>query len=85
MTNAVSEARTSLFASFARRLNLRFPTLFLLLAIITIADILIPDFIPFVDEIGFALLTVLVGSWKRRTGAPQLASDSQDSPSVRID
>ena len=84
MTKAISQARTSLFASLARRLNLRFPTLFLLLAIITLADILIPDFIPFVDEIGLALLTLLVGSWKRRTGA-QPASDLQDSPSSRID
>ena len=85
MTTPISQARTSLFASLARRLNLRFPTLFALLAIVTLADVLIPDFIPFLDEIGLALLTLLVGSWKRRTGG-QPASDSQGPPSpIRID
>jgi len=85
MTTPISQARTSLFASLARRLNLRFPALFALLAIITLADVLIPDLIPFLDEIGFALLTLLVGSWKRRTGR-QPASESQGPPSpIRID
>jgi hypothetical protein len=30
---------------------------------------LIPDFIPFLDEIGLALLTVLFGMWKSRKTA----------------
>jgi hypothetical protein len=29
----------------------------------------IPDFIPFVDEIGFALITLLLGMWKNRKTA----------------
>jgi hypothetical protein len=47
-------------------MNLRFPGLFALLATVTVADILIPDFIPFVDEIILALLTMLFALWKDR-------------------
>jgi hypothetical protein len=33
--------------------------------------LLIPDFIPFADEIGLALLTILFGLWKdRRASTP---------------
>jgi len=60
-----------LIARAVRRLNLRYPTLFAVLAILTVADLVIPDLIPFVDEIGMALLALLVGSWKnRRPAAP---------------
>ena len=48
------------------RFNLRFPTLFLILGGLTLLDFVVPDFIPFVDEIGLALLTVLFGMWKSR-------------------
>jgi hypothetical protein len=59
----------TLTASLLKRLNLRFPGLFAILALLTVADVLVPDFIPFVDEIGLALLTMLFASWKdRRTG-----------------
>jgi uncharacterized protein DUF6116 len=46
-----------------RRMNLRFPTLFLLFAVLTVLDLLIPDFIPFVDEFGLALITFILGLW----------------------
>jgi hypothetical protein len=47
-------------------LNLRYPTAFVLLVVLTVADVLFPDLLPFVDEIGLALLTVLFGLWRRR-------------------
>jgi hypothetical protein len=57
-------------AAILRRLNLRFPVLFALFAIATAVDLVIPDVIPFVDEIGLALLTLLFGLWRdRRPGA----------------
>jgi hypothetical protein len=63
---------TSVAARLLRRLNLRFPGLFLILTLLTLVDLAIPDFIPFVDEIGLALLSMLLGSWKnRRTGTPR--------------
>ncbi len=55
-----------MLARLLSRLNLRFPTLFLLLAAVTLADVVVPDFLPFVDEIALALLTTLVGLWKKR-------------------
>ena len=68
---AVSLQRTSVAARLLRRLNLRFPGLFLILALLTLVDLLIPDFIPFVDEMGLALLTIMLGLWKdRRTATP---------------
>ena len=49
--------------------GLRFPTLFGLLAGLFVLDVLVPDMIPFADEVLLALGTLLVGSLrKRRTG-----------------
>jgi hypothetical protein len=59
--------RVSVAGRFLKRLNLRFPTLVLILGLVTLVDIFIPDFIPFIDEIVLALLTVLFGMWKSRT------------------
>ncbi len=47
-------------------MNLRFPGLFALLAAVFLVDLVVPDFIPFVDEIILALLTMLFGLWKDR-------------------
>lgn len=68
--------RVSFFGRILQRLNLRFPSLFILFALLTLADILIPDVIPLADEIGLALLTLLLGLWKdrrnhRRAGFPR--------------
>lgn len=54
-------------------LNLRFPGLFALLAVIFLVDLVVPDFIPFVDEIILAILTAIFGLWKdrRATTAPR--------------
>ncbi|MBX3237096.1 MAG: IPTL-CTERM sorting domain-containing protein [Nitrospiraceae bacterium] len=71
MDGASQAARISLLGRILERLNLRFPTLFLLFAMLTVADLLLPDPIPLLDEIGLALLTLLLGMWKqRRTGRP---------------
>ena len=50
----------ALIARFARRL--RHPHLFWLMAGVFVLDLLIPDAIPFVDEILLALGTVFLGS-----------------------
>jgi hypothetical protein len=57
-------------ASLAERLNLRFPVLVIALAVVTVLDVLIPDLIPFVDEIGLALLTLVLSRWKARRTPP---------------
>jgi len=50
--------------------GLRFPTLFATIAGLFLLDLLIPDFIPFADELMLGLLTLLLGSLKRRTKTP---------------
>jgi len=51
--------------AFASRL--RFPNLFLLTAALFLIDLLIPDLIPFADEVLLGLLTVLFGMWQQKT------------------
>lgn len=46
--------------------KLRFPYLFLLTAAVFVADVLIPDVIPFADEIVIGLVTLLLASWKKK-------------------
>ncbi len=58
--------------------RLRFPTLFWLVAVLFVVDFVIPDFIPFVDEILLGLATLLLANWKRR----RQASDGSTPPAV---
>ena len=46
--------------------TLRFPLLFALTAALFILDLVIPDTIPFVDEILFGLGAALLGNWRKR-------------------
>ncbi|MDQ3040348.1 MAG: hypothetical protein M3Q13_02065 [Pseudomonadota bacterium] len=48
--------------------KLRFPQLFWLIAALFAADVVIPDFIPLVDEILLGLGTLLLANLKRRKG-----------------
>jgi hypothetical protein len=50
--------------SFVTRL--RFPWLFLLTAVVFLLDLIIPDVLPFADEILLGLATALLGSWRER-------------------
>jgi hypothetical protein len=59
----------SLLARLIRQLNLRFPTLFAFFALLTVLDLVVPDPIPLVDELGLALLTLLLALWRDRRGS----------------
>jgi len=48
--------------------GLRFPVLFALVAGLFLLDVVIPDLIPFADEVLLALGTLLVGSLRKRSG-----------------
>ncbi len=63
--------RVSLLGRFLQRLHLRFPTLFVVFAVLTLADLVVPDVIPLADEIGLVLLTLLLGMWKDRRSLPR--------------
>ncbi|MEW5983251.1 MAG: DUF6116 family protein [Acidobacteriota bacterium] len=65
----------SIVGRLLARLNLRFPVLVGVLAALTLVDVLVPDFIPFADEIGLTLLTVLLSRWKARR-----APEAQETP-----
>lgn len=61
--------------------RLKYPWVFALLAMLFVADLLIPDPIPFVDEMMLALLTFLVGSWRtRRKPEPEIVEVSASAP-----
>lgn len=46
--------------------RLSYPRLFLLTGALFALDVVIPDFIPFVDEILLGLGTLLLANWKKR-------------------
>ena len=56
----------SFLAQLLASLNLRFPTLFVLFALLTLVDFVLPDPLPLADELGLALLTLLLGLWRNR-------------------
>ncbi|HNV27002.1 MAG TPA: hypothetical protein PKI21_12065 [Nitrospira sp.] len=70
--------RVSLLGRVLQRLNLRFPSLFVLFAVLTLADFIVPDVIPLADEIGLALLTLLLGFWKDRRHQPRQRTASKN-------
>ena len=49
--------------------RLSYPRLFLLAAGLFVADVVIPDFIPFADELLLGLGTLLLAIWKNRKGS----------------
>jgi len=52
-----------LFLAYANRL--KFKNLFFLTVGLFVIDLLIPDFIPMIDEIILALIAVLLANWKK--------------------
>lgn len=63
----------------ARLARLRFPTLFLVTAMLFLVDVIVPDVIPFVDEVLMGLATALLASLRTRKlpkteGAPPPAT-----------
>jgi len=59
--------------------GLRFPGLFTLAAAILVLDVLIPDMLPFVDEILLALATLAISSFRKREVEPP-GSDAPGAP-----
>lgn len=54
----------SLLSGFLARLSA--PRLFILTAILLVLDLLIPDTVPFIDEIALAAATLLLSRWRKR-------------------
>ncbi len=79
MSGARERAAAGAAGWLARRFRLRFPALFLAFALLFGIDLVVPDLVPFVDEAGLALLTLLFGLWKarRRPDAPSPERDRE--------
>lgn len=56
--------------------SLRFKQLFLLTLLLFIADLMIPDFIPLIDELLLGLMTLLLGSIRKK------ADDTKNRESI---
>lgn len=71
MTDGIPAPRHPLTRVLFRWLGgLRFPQLFLVFAGLFLVDFVMPDMIPFVDEMLLALGTLLLGSLRRRRDDP---------------
>lgn len=62
-----------------RASRLRFPTLFILVGLLFLVDLLVPDFIPFVDEIILGIVTVILGLMREKRREPEA------EPAERVD
>ena len=64
--DAVQSSRNPLVRTITRIAGrLRFPYLFLVTAVLFVLDVLIPDFLPFADEILLGLGTLVFATWRR--------------------
>jgi hypothetical protein len=76
--------RKTLYQMLGRLLGrLRFPQLFILAALLLVIDLLVPDVIPFADEILLAVVTLALGSLKRPESPPKSPSD-EEGPVIDI-
>ena len=47
--------------------KLSYPRLFLAAAVLFVVDLVVPDFVPFADELLLGLGTLLLANWKNRS------------------
>ena len=67
----------ALIARFAG--SLRFPQLFLFTGALFFLDLIIPDLIPFADEVLLGLITLLFGMW-RKNDPPSVTTPGDKPP-----
>ncbi len=60
--------------------KLRYPTLFKITAALFALTLVVPDPLPFVDEILLALGTLLLANWKNRKSPPVIDSGRRNTP-----
>jgi hypothetical protein len=77
----MSHPLTGPLVGFASRL--RFPTLFKITIAVMLISWLLPDPIPFIDEIATALAAMVLASWRRPEPAPPPAAQVIDGESRR--
>lgn len=60
--------------------RLRFPHLLVLSGALLVLDVLVPDVLPFYDEILLAVATLLFASWRKRGVEELTETATDDSP-----
>jgi len=76
MTDPIRQQRHGLIQRFLGKL--KYPQLFVVVAALFAADMIIPDFIPFLDEILLAAMTLLLGSLRDRdSGDPPKGAEAK--------
>ncbi len=60
--------------------GLRFRTLFLLMSGLFVVDLLLPDFLPFIDELLLGLMTLLLAAWKKQRRGERALEAEQEAP-----
>lgn len=55
-----------------RATGLRFPKLFALIALLFLVDLVVPDFVPFVDEIILGLMAVVLATLREKRVPPRV-------------
>jgi hypothetical protein len=75
----MSNPLTGPFLAYAARL--RFPTLFKITLGVFLLDLLIPDFIPFADEILLGLGALILSNWQRPVGEGKGSVIEHEPPS----
>jgi hypothetical protein len=80
MTDPIRSQRSGLIQRFLGKL--RYPQLFVLMAALFAVDMIVPDFIPFLDEILLAAGTLLLGSLRDRSSQTPEASDKPPEKNI---
>jgi hypothetical protein len=78
----MTQPQTTLLKGFLGRL--KFPQLFLLAAGLFLFDLIVPDFVPFIDEILLAIGTLILGSWEKKV-VPESKPPMKDVTAVGDD
>ncbi len=63
--------------------RLRFPQLFAITAALFAIDLVVPDIVPFADEVLLALGTLLLGSWQKTREDKPTDPSGGESPNPR--
>jgi hypothetical protein len=63
-----------------RLTRMRFPVLFAIAALLFATDLVVPDVIPFADEILLGLATAILATWKKRRHETAIARDAAANP-----
>ena len=67
---AIKSPIAAVLVRYASRL--RFPYLFFITAALFLLNLFLPDAVPFADEILLGLVTVMLGSWRKKPEAGEL-------------